>query len=723
MTAADTASIRSAYEGALRLQAAGRDEEALRAYGAIIDRHPNLAEVHFQVAQLFLRNNKLERAIRHASAAARLKPAEPDIWSVWADAVATLSDKTVRDRFLAALKSSPLDKRRKTALSSAVATRGPSRPPLGGMTPADLQSLAEPVDARRFAEAEAVARRLLARHPKAAVVHDLLGVALAGLGRLDEAEAAGRAAITIDPRLPEAHVNLARTLRLLKRPAEALRHCNAALRLAPGLGAALTGRGQCHADMGQTDDAKADFQRAIEVEPGNFEARVALGKILAEDEMDYVAAEDVLRGALDRGQDSTALRQALGHVLAETGQSEAALEQYARLRELDPGSALGLSRSAELKQSLGRFDEAEAEFRAAIAQHPDRGELYRIWLTAKKVTLDDPVVAEMERRFRDESQSDETRANLGFALAKVMEDNRAWDRVFAYLHPANALMRKLRPYDADKRRDLSARLLASYRQTDWQDPALMSDESFAPIFVTGMPRSGTTLVEQIISSHSTVTGAGEVGVAGRLALKLMGGETAAVRSTASIGREEYAAVGHAYHDYIARHLPGAGIVTDKSIQTYQFLGVLKRALPKARFVVVRRDPRDNLLSIYRNVFPEKAHRYAYDLRHLADQFHQFVEAIEFWREVAPDWLYEVQYEDLVANPEEETRKLVAACGLDWEEGCLNFHQSERRVKTLSLYQVRQPMYRSSTHAWERYGNELDELMAALGPRWTTDAAS
>ena len=722
MTAADTTSIRAAYEGAMRHQAAGRDDEALRAYGAIIDRNPNIAEVHFQVARLFLRNDRTERAIRHAMAAARLKPAEPDIWVVWADAVAVLSDKAARDRFLKALKASPLDKRRKGDLSAAVAVRGPSRPPLGGMSPAELRSLAEPVDARRFAEAETVARRLVARHPGSAVAHDLLGVALAGLGRLDEAEAAGRAAIAIDPNLPEAHVNLARTLRILKRAPEAVRHCNAALRLAPGLGTALAGRGQCHAEMGQTDEAKADFLRALDAEPGNFEARVALGKILAEDEMDYAAAEAVLRGALDRGHDSATLRQAMGRVLAELGQSEAALEHLARLRELDPGSALGLSRSAELKQSLGRFDEAEAEFREAIAQHPERGELYRIWLTTKKVTLDDPVVAEMERRFRDETQSDETRANLGFALAKVMEDNRAWDRVFGYLHPANALMRTLRPYDADKRRDLSARLLDSFRQTDWQDPSLMSDESFAPIFVTGMPRSGTTLVEQIISSHSTVTGAGEIGVAGRLALKLMGGETAAVRSTATIRRDDYAAVGKAYREYIARHLPGAGIVTDKSIQTYQFLGVLKRALPKARFVVVRRDPRDNLLSIYRNVFPEKAHRYAYDLGELAGQFHQFVETVEYWRDVAPDWLYEVQYEDLVANPEEETRKLIAACGLDWEDACLNFHQSERRVKTLSLYQVRQPMYRSSTRAWERYGSELDGLMTALGPRWT-DAAS
>ena len=143
------------------------------------------------------------------------------------------------------------------------------------------------------------------------------------------------------------------------------------------------------------------------------------------------------------------------------------------------------------------------------------------------------------------------------------------------------------------------------------------------------------------------------------------------------------------------------------------MGLIAQALPQARFVVVRRDPRDTALSISRNVCAEGTHLYAYDLHDLGRYFRMFDELIDFWRGKMPGGFHEVQYEDLVANPEDESRRLIAACGLDWEDACLNFHENTRRVQTLSLFQVRQPIYRSSTHAWERHRDDLKELLDAL----------
>lgn len=204
-------------------------------------------------------------------------------------------------------------------------------------------------------------------------------------------------------------------------------------------------------------------------------------------------------------------------------------------------------------------------------------------------------------------------------------------------------------------------------------------------------------------------------------LALLGREGGAYRDAKDVTPQMFQGLGDGFEAYMRTLYPDADRITDKSIQSFAYIGLMKLAMPEARFVVVRRDPRDNLLSIYKNVFPEGTHLYAYGVEDLAEYYRQFLRLVEFWREVVPDWFYEVHYEDLVANPAEEARKLIEACNLDWEEACLDFHKTERRVKTLSVYQVRQPMYKTSTRAWERYGDDIRPLLDALGPEYA-DAA-
>src|SRR5690606_18247052 len=235
---------------------------------------------------------------------------------------------------------------------------------------------------------------------------------------------------------------------------------------------------------------------------------------------------------------------------------------------------------------------------------------------------------------------------------------------------------------------------AAFAGMDWHGTRIEGTTDFAPIFVTGMPRSGTTLIEQIIASHSSVTGAGEIGECARAAQVLITDPKNPMKMHPP-AMDEIAGLGRRFETFIRERFPESDRITDKSIQTYMYLGLVKLALPKSRFVIVRRDPRDNLLSIYKNKFPDDTHLYAYDQRDLAKFYGTFVDMIDFWRERVPDWFYEVQYEDLVANPEEETRKLIAACGLEWEDACLSFHENKRKVETLSVYQVRQPITKAS----------------------------
>jgi hypothetical protein len=301
---------------------------------------------------------------------------------------------------------------------------------------------------------------------------------------------------------------------------------------------------------------------------------------------------------------------------------------------------------------------------------------------------------------------------MGFAIAKALEDTKDYADVFDYLTQANDLVHAEGGFSVQSRFKEVEKTQKALAGFDWKGWNAEGASDYAPIFVTGMPRSGTTLIEQIISSHSTVTGAGEVGEGSKAAQNLLIRDLS-LRNIDTIPREEILQLGYDYQDMMQARFPDAGIVTDKSIQTYMYIGLMKLALPRAKFVVVRRDPRDNLLSMFKNMFPAGTHLYAYSQTDLANYYTTYVDMIDFWRKEVPDWFYEVQYEKLVSDPEVETRKLIEACGLEWEDACLNFHENKRKVETLSVFQVRQPISKGSVKAWQRYEKELEPMLEVL----------
>ncbi|MDU8943786.1 tetratricopeptide repeat-containing sulfotransferase family protein [Ovoidimarina sediminis] len=714
--------LKQGFAEARKLQKAGKDEEALSAYGKLIATNPKIPEVHFQVARLFIKNDRPDRAIKHATVATVLRPRIPDVWRLRADVVRTLSDPEEAKKFQDDIgRVKDLDKRLVAELKTGVDLPKKSRPDLGSMPPAKMLSLAELLNSKKWQEAEKLARSLLSIYPDVGALHDVLGVAMSATRRNQEAEQSFQTAIQLDRGLSEPHVHYGRHLLTIDKPELALRHANAALRLSPGQPDALLLRGMIMKKLGRDDYATNDFERALSLHPKNLDAAYALASIYHE-RKDYVAAEEVIEDILESREAETRFL-ALGVPLkVELGKPQAALELLKRTRvENDEEKGFIQARIAEIEQTLGNFDAANEAFQRSIQLAPRRGETYRVYLTSKKIELDDPIVSEMMSLWQDDTMNDFSRANLGFALGKVMEDNKSYNRVFEFLHPANAMIASTDPYDMDRRKELQDKIHASLDSVDWSNVTLESESSFAPIFVTGMPRSGTTLVEQIISSHSRVSGGGELAFGVRQALEAIKRNEGPFRPLSDIHKSELEELANKYQAYVGKIAEPNDHTTDKSIQVYEYVGILKMAMPRARFVIVRRDPRDNLLSIYKNIFPAGGHMYSYNLKACAHYYKLFENAVNFWRERTPDWFYEIQYEDLVANPEEETRKLIDAVGLEWEDQCLEFHKNDRRVRTLSVYQVRQPMYKSSTKAWERYRDDLTELFDALGPEYM-DAA-
>ena len=274
-------------------------------------------------------------------------------------------------------------------------------------------------------------------------------------------------------------------------------------------------------------------------------------------------------------------------------------------------------------------------------------------------------------------------------------------------------MAKLHPHDRSKTQRDFDRLAAFLKGFDATRIGTVGYQNNQTIFITGLPRSGTTLVEQILASHSTVTGGDELGILHPLAFEAVAQTDRAGGTIADMTPDQLAAIGRDYQAAIDIRVPGAERITDKTISTYQIAPLAWLALPNAKIVALRRDPRDNLWSMFKNRFVTGLHLYSYTQADLVDTYRLYTEYLSLWRDMAPDRLYEIEYEALVANPEQEVRKLLEFCELDWEDACLDFHKTDRDVKTLSLAQVRQPLYNSSIGKWRRYEPQLAEMVEGL----------
>ena len=709
----DPAELHALYQQALAAQGAGQAEAALALYSRILAANPRVAEVHFQIARILVTAARPERALRHLKAAVELKPGQAAIWALYADAVLDQTDDAERRAFVASAKAARAPAALLIRVQDALAPRkNPQITPLAPTLKADVEALIALMRRGDFAGAEIRALGMHKRHPKVALIADILASAEVKLGKTDAAIGHFRKAIAADPRYAEARNNLGRLLLETGKPDAALVEIRKALKLSPGLALAHHNLGAALGRKGDVPGAIAALHRALALAPDLRETHLLLGS-LATRAKDYPAAEAAFAAAVRLGDTSADTLAMLGQAQAGQGHAAVALASYDRALEGNPDHALSLGRKALLLQSIGDFSGAETAFRRAIVLEPDNAENYRVFAASHKLTQGDPLIAAMQARFEAPGTSDTDRRHLGFALAKAMEDIKDYANVFPYLNAANALMRQEFPYDITSREREVACVFRFFDGVDLARVTVPGCTDYAPIFVTGLPRSGTTLVEQIISSHSSVTGAGEVGHAAREAYRLMLDGAGKFRSFGDLSPVEIAGLGHDYAAHMRKGLPQAARITDKSIQTYTFMGLIKLALPSAKMIVVRRDPRDNLLSIYKNMFLEGSHLYAYSLRDLGRYYRIFEQVLAFWRTRSPGGFYEVEYERLVADPEAEIRKLIAACGLDWQDQCLNSHQNQRRVQTLSVFQVRQPIYNSSLQGWRRHEAELGELLAAL----------
>lgn len=706
--------VRAIFDKSMGELAARKFDAALKGFRQVINADPSFAEAHFQAGRILIAGDQPKQALRFLRQAAELKPNVPSFWQIWSEAVALAGDEEAEKEFLAALAKAPIAGADKTAIQERFgALRKSSRPKTGGLQPKVMQAMVAAMKSRNFAEGARLASNALLKHPQSAFAANILATAQAATGNTAAAHASYRKALEIDPRYAEAYDNFGRMLLDENKLTEAENHLKKAVILAPGMVSALLNLGDVLTRSGHQAQALTLLERAEKADPKSATIQVAMANAYMRSH-NYEKAEQAFEKAdkLSDGRLSVSVRTSFAASKSRLAKDDEALEILSDVLEKEPDFPAALSSMGSLLQTQGDFEKARAYLARAMEKDPSNGENYRVFVASQKAKADDPILPKMLEIFENAPLEDTDRMNLAFAIAKVLEDIKDNDRIFKYLDVANALMRKSAPYFIDKRYREVRQYKEAYADFDFLGTRIEGATDYAPIFVTGMPRSGTTLVEQIISSHSKVSGGGELAKASVETQKMM---TAAngLRKLADVQAGELVDLGNTIATYLHNLYPETPHVTDKAIQTYMHIGALRLAMPNARFILVRRDPRDNLLSMYKNKFPEGTHLHAYDQRDLARYYGTFVEMVEFWREKVPGWFYEVSYEELVANPEPETRKLIEACGLEWEDQCLSSHENKRKVQTLSVYQVRQPISGGSVKGWKRHEKDLAPMLDEL----------
>ncbi|HEX5392827.1 MAG TPA: sulfotransferase [Rhodocyclaceae bacterium] len=595
-------------------------------------------------------------------------------------------------------------------------------------------------------------RRAVQLDPTMASAHSNLGIALYDAKDFDAAQACHREALALVPSLLQSLNNLGSIQRERKDAKGAAEWYRKALAVQPDYLESLSNIGAVLVEDDKADEAQPFLERALQIHPHYPEALCNLGLVrLKQDKADEAAAllerslalrpdypealvglaraehdrdrlkeaEALLRRALEVSPGRVDALCQLGTVRTELAQPEAAEAAYRQALAIDPNHADALTGLGNLKLEAGAIDEAEALLREAVFQAPDNMGA-RFHLTqVKKVKPDDENVAVLAAMAADADEmqalSADKRISLHYALGKAYDDLKDYDRAFPHFIEGARIKRSKLNYDS-KADVARAQRIADVVNADYlarlQGAGNSSD---LPVFVLGMPRSGTTLTEQIIASHPDVFGAGELSDLMEILQQPVGQGIAPAypENLTALTPATLTARGDEYLARVKRLAPKAKRITDKMPANYLGLGLIPLILPNAKIIHVKRNPVDTCISCFTRLF--NRHQDAtYDLAELGQHYAAYARLMNHWRAVLPGRFLEVQYEDIVADMEGQARRLIEFVGLEWNDACLAFHKTQRSIRTASVTQVRQPIYSSSVERWRHYEKHLGPLLEGLG---------
>jgi tetratricopeptide (TPR) repeat protein len=604
---------------------------------------------------------------------------------------------------------------------------------------------------QRLDEAESASREAIRLDANQVQAGNNLGLVLRAKNQMDEALAVLNEVVLRAPQMPEARHNLALCLHALERPDEARAELEETVRIKPDYREAHVDLGRLafaekrfadaiasfeHACQLNSEDADAWMQlaeanwaeakypetvraveRAVKLRPDWAEAHETLGEAYMESGTGGVVlssqkAEKCFRMAIKLKPDLVGAHVSLANSLRSQGQHVEALECYRRALALAPSNPAAVGGVASMLERLGKFDEARTVLAPAIEKGIDVLVLALAYAAISRYTGEkDQAMALLERMLSDESRERHLRIEGHFMLGKLYDGGKDFDQAFRHYHAANELDEE--KFDLERNGRYFESVINHFGKALHHRRPRASNRSKLPIFIVGMPRSGTTLTEQILAAHPLVHGAGELLKMDEILASLRGltGENWP-QNVNRLDRKVLDKVAHEHLDWLGRLANGKARVTDKMPHNFLVLGLIDLLFPEARIIHCRRDPMDNCLSIYFQHFNGQ-HAYANSLEQLGVYYRQYEQVMTHLRTVLRVPVMDMHYETTVAEPEKSARKLIEFCGLDWDDRCLRSHESKRVVTTPSYDQVRQPIYKKSVARWKRYEKHLEPLRQSL----------
>jgi len=532
-------------------------------------------------------------------------------------------------------------------------------------------------------------------------------------GRLQQAADLYRRILQISPEHPDA-------LHLLGTIAQQTGHTQAAIDL-------ITRAIRCQPDNplyhfnlsttcllnGQLEHAIAAGEQALALKPDYLEAHLNLASACRELHR-YQAAMDHLQQVVTLQPNYAEAWLNMGNILLEQNQVEQALRYYEQSHTLKPDQPQTVFNIGNAHMVLGDFDQAMACFRQALQLRPDFGDAFGTISTIKRFRNGDEDITRMEALLQQSDLASKDRISIHFALGKAYEDCGHYEQAFISFRDGNRLKYAGFQYSTAMDARFFQRLKTVYNRDFFKAHCHHGLADSTPIFILGMPRSGTTLVEKILASYPLVYGAGEVN---DLQDILSGPESVLDRPAtpehiATLDAADTRRLAQAYLDSLGRFGSGWRHIINKLPGNFQFVGLIQLLFPRATIIHCRRDPMANCWSCFKNYF-HSSQEFTYDLEALGRYYRLYEDLMQHWHQVLPERIYDIRYESLVNDQEGESRKLLDWCGLPWDEACLDFHRSRAQVRTASIAQVRRPIYRQSVRLWEHYRRQPSPLAEIL----------
>ena len=470
--------------------------------------------------------------------------------------------------------------------------------------------------------------------------------------------------------------------------------------------------------LGVLEDAEFLLETAVKFSPLSTKPRIDYIQVLRKQQK-YEAALSHAKVLIEQEPKNPQFQSVFAVESMQSGDYDTALRTFDSILKILPEEPATLTSRGNALKTQGKKEEAIDSYRRAIKKYPAHGEAYYSLANLKLFTFTDTEIAAMESQEQNPGVSHMARIYLDFALGKAYEDMGDYDKAFSYYERGNSFKRSQSRYVSE---DLTAEFKAQAEVFSQSFVQIQTDSGFDapdPIFIVGLPRSGSTLLEQILASHSKVDGTMELPNILSLAQKLRRGDKMSGTShypsvLKTMDAESLRSFGEAYINDTRVHRGQAPFFIDKMPNNFRHIGLINLILPNAKIIDARRHPMGCCFSAFKQLFHE-GQEFSYGLKEVGTYYKDYVDLMDHWDEVLPGKVLRVQYEEVVADLETQVRRILDYCELDFEESCVSFYQTDRAVRTPSSEQVRQPIYKSGVEQWKNFEGNLDPLKQALGP--------